>query len=1193
VYFLPFTVVAQEFRATLNGSVTDSAGAFVPGAIVQIRNAETGEVNTAETSQDGNFSVPFLRPGTYVVTAEAAGFKKAIRENIALLQGQKLSVTLTMETGAVTETVTVTSERQLLETENADRGTVIDNRRVTEFPLSGRNPLMLSTLVPGVSFRGGSARAFDNGSINRWTINGSPIASTEYQLDGAPNNTQAGNNNVGLIPSVDAVSEFRISTNSYDAQYGKTGGGIISISTKSGTNDFHGSVYDFWRRGGLSANTFQNNRNGSPRGLFKMDQYGFQVGGPVWLPKVYDGHNRTFFMVAWEKYKDDDPRALTLSVPEPEFLNGDFSKLRDANGNLITIFDPATGRLVGNNWVRDPFPGNIIPAKQINPTAQKILGFVVKPNRPSGPGTGSTYSQNNFFNPAGVNNWGNEFYNFVMRFDHNFNSKHKMYFRYAKNDRAEIKNTNGNITTFGQTETHTTRVNDAYALDWVSTLSPKAVFNVRISYSDFFETASDDGNLGFDLTSLGFPSSLVSQLPVQDYFGRYGFTDYLPPGQATSLGFDARRNTTYNYAIHPNITWIHSLHNIKTGVDLRRVRFINRDVGNAFRFDSNRVFTQRDPTVANQLQGNSIASFLLGAPSSGNVEFRANPDTTVDYAAPYIQDDWKMTPRLTINLGLRYDFNTPPRERDNNINRGFAFGTLNPVEPLVNHTVNSTSGTPTTLTLSQLNGGLLFAGVDGVPERTANIFKKGIQPRVGVAYQLRDNIVLRGGWGRYFMNPSNAFIQTAGFTFVNNAVTSLDSNRTPATNSLINPYPNGLTRPAGSNLGLRTFLGQNLTIVNPNYRLPHIDHFAVGVQMRLPFNSILDVSYVGSRGNDIESSKQINEIPLALRQQCNRDEGGDPNVCNQAFTNPFRNIAGFEGTNRFSATTLARSELARPFPQFGSINEVARNDGKTWYDSLQVTLETRRRGGVNLISTYTFSKSVALDGFLDVQQGIMQKGLTESDRPHRFTLGVVSDLPFGTGKRFFDTNHWLLGRLVSGWQLNAIFQAQSGLPWSLRSGVNYAYVKDARLPNVDRNAEVVRAIRPCVVRLENNGTRTLVTSTALAAEFGCSLTDFNFLILPSFAPTGTPLFDTRLRNTSRPNLDLSMAKTTRVSERTSLQLRFEVFNVVNAAIRPNFNNDPSNVNFGVALKRDSNNASSGAGALGAQRTVQLGVKFIF
>src|ERR1051326_1977603 len=354
------TLSGQEFRATITGHVTDQSGAAVPNVAVQLKNLGTNEAASATTDSTGNYTIPFLRPGLYTITVEAAGFKKYVRGDVTLNVGQTAAINIALELGQVTESVTVSGDVLLLDSAKADRGQVIDSQSVREFPLNARNPFMLSILSAGVNFNGNIIyqRPFDNGAIADWNINGGWDRNNEFLLDGAPNNGQAGNNNIALVPSVDAVQEIKIQTNSFDAQYGKTAGGIVNVSLKSGTNQFHGTAYEFARRIAWDANSFQNNARGADKrgcvpsdtlclkdaqGHF-LDQYGGTIGGPIIFPKLYNGRNKSFFFGAYEGYREGTPTPLSLSFPAPEFLQGDFSNLKDSTGKQIVIYNPFTGR---------------------------------------------------------------------------------------------------------------------------------------------------------------------------------------------------------------------------------------------------------------------------------------------------------------------------------------------------------------------------------------------------------------------------------------------------------------------------------------------------------------------------------------------------------------------------------------------------------------------------------------------------------------------------------------------------------------------------------------------------------------------------------------------------------------------------------------------------------------------------------
>ena len=440
---LTIALRAQDFRATITGHVYDPTNAPVANTSVQIQNLDTNETAQSHTDTAGLYSAPFLKPGRYRVSVEAPGFKKLIRDNIVLNIGQTAGLDLQLEVGQVSDSVTVTADAAVLDTEDSNRGLVIDQKRVTELPLNARNPFMLANLSAGVNFNGNAIyqRPFDNGAIADWSVNGGLNRKNEFLLDGAPNNAQAGDNNLAYVPPVDSVSEFKIQTNTYDAQYGKSAGGVLNVLTKSGANDLHGTGYEFLRRNALDANSFQNNSQGLPRSGHSLDQYGGSIGGPLFVPKLYDGRNKSFFFFNYEGYQEETPTPLTLSVPQPEFLQGDFSKLADRNGNKITIYDPATGRAgASGNWIRQPFQNNQIPANRLNPISQRILGYFRPPNTTT---AGSGYSQNNLFVPGGENLSADQFYNMVIRLDQNFGDKHHVFFRLGSNDRTETRSFNG------------------------------------------------------------------------------------------------------------------------------------------------------------------------------------------------------------------------------------------------------------------------------------------------------------------------------------------------------------------------------------------------------------------------------------------------------------------------------------------------------------------------------------------------------------------------------------------------------------------------------------------------------------------------------------------------------------------------------------------------------------------------------
>ena len=526
---LALPALTQEFRSTISGHVTDASGAAVPGAVVTAQNISNNETTTATTDGSGAYAIPFLRPGDYKVTCNAAGFKLYTQAGLNLEAAKVTGVNIHLEIGAVTESVEVTAEAMALDTQSATRSAVVTSQQVAEMPLNARNPFMLGVMMAGVTFNGAAIwqRPFDNGAIAQWSMNGGRDSSSEFMLDGAVNEGQMGNNNVAYVPIVDAVQEFNVMANMYDSQYGHTGGGIMNVVLKSGTTRFHGSAYEYMRRIGLDANTFQNNAIGKPKTNHYLDQYGFEIEGPVLIPKILksDGPVKLFYMGAFENYREGTPNPLNVSYPEPEMRTGDFSKLVDSAGQKITIYDPFTATYSSSGAIltnRVPFAGNIIPANRINPIAKAVTSYMPLPNRAAP--AGYRYANSNLSLPDYFDK--DKFYNLIMKFDFNFGSNHRAFFRHASNDRTEDRSSNGidnKPGTDGQQPFQ--RINDAYVIDWVGTISPTMILNARASYNRFIEKGYGRANEDFDLTSLGLQPSLLATLPSPIYFGRWTFNN--------------------------------------------------------------------------------------------------------------------------------------------------------------------------------------------------------------------------------------------------------------------------------------------------------------------------------------------------------------------------------------------------------------------------------------------------------------------------------------------------------------------------------------------------------------------------------------------------------------------------------------------------------------------------------------------
>jgi hypothetical protein len=866
---------------------------------------------------------------------------------------------------------------------------------------------------------------------------------------------------------------------------------------------------------------------------------------------------------------------------------GDFSKLVDSTGNAITIYDPfsatydAAGNIIAN---RQPFPNNRIPTNLINPIAANVSKYMPLPNRASPPGF--RYGNANLLIPDFFDK--DKFYNLVMKFDWNFGDKNRAYFRHASNDRTEDRAVNGidnKPGTDGQQPFQ--RINDAYVVDWVGTVSPTFILNARASYNRFIEKGFGRANDGFDFSSLGIPQSLISQLPNQDkiYFGRWNFDNGY-----NSLGRSQSNNYTDTYELMASATKLWGSHTIKFGLDVRQINYELQNTGDIFSFTGQNQWTRRVYNVSESTSGDGYASFLLGL-GSGSSNYPLFPWWKQYYTAPYIQDDWKVTRRLTLNLGLRWDFNSPAYEKWSRQNGPFNPTVASPIAPLVAPNIPSLVGAiPSSLpasyaaplvqayqNLANLKGGMTFAGVGGVGSRPFPLDKNNLGPRVGFAYQVNDKLVARGGFAEYFSNPNNDWLQANGFSTSTNIVNSNDGGRTPIADILSNPYPNGIQTPLGSSLGAATFVGRGFSWFDPGFVVPSAWQFSLGFQYQVTKDSMIDASYVGSRSYNLNMSADYNIPSLAVRKTCNYLEGGNAALCNQQVPNPFKGISYFNGTGDYTANTIGYYRMLDPFPQFGGLTQLGRNDSTIWYNSLQLNYNWRMRNGLTLLTNYTLAKQIEQWGFNDRYTNTYQQGPYFLDRPQVVKVSAVYELPFGKGQRFGAATHGFVNKLISGWEYTAFFlEPFSGFPANLPG--NAIMLKDPAKSagggyngSVDWKAYRVREWNPCVLKQDPNTGRIAPTSQSIGlgcgTDFSSNWGNYAWLETTSYAPRYTPYRSGQIRVHHALQADMSILKRTQINERLSCQFGFEAFNVFNHNYfgRNNLNTNPEDANFGSVI----------------------------
>ncbi len=1008
---------AQDFRASLTGLVTDPAGAVVPGARVSATNVSTNATSVAESNERGRYSIAFLIPGKYTVEVNAPGFKKSLREQIELQISVRVGLDISLELGAASEKVTVSSQISLLDTETASRGGIVDNDLLLNVPNPGRNIYQLAFAMPGVhkpSTSQGTAFSLDGLANSRTAINGAAtgIAGTESNTDILIDGTSdaKGDRQVIMIPALESVQEFRVLTNIFDAQYGRTGGGIITTTTKSGTNEFHGSLFERYYDDRLNANSWSNNRNRIARPERVQHNYGFQTNGPVWIPKLFDGRNRLFYMVSFDSSPSSSLYTSQFTTPLVEMKRGDFSNLLAGDGRRVTIYDPSTTRLgAGGAYIRDPFQGNRIPASRINPVGSKIVSYYPDP---TGPGVGPG-QVNNFFQTS--NNSG-ELWQWTGRGDFRLSNRHAFFGRYGETNMTRVGDLRYPAGSPAETSTILPRGRRGRTLtmDWTAMIDASTSFNLRAGFSRLENLAWNPQNQAFNPKDLGIPESTVSQFARPQY-------PVINMGAYMSQGAGPFVQADDTYSAGASAGKVIANHVMKFGVELRDFRANNLSYGAASgTYAFSKVWTQADPNRADALSGNEIATALLGHPSGGGVEIPITPAHKGKYYALFFQDDWKITRKLTLNLGLRWDYETPVFERYNRQTRGFALSSPSPIADQV----KTRPGLANCPACSNLTGGLLYAGSSGDERFAFAPDRNNFQPRIGAAYMLDGKTVIRGGFGLYSLGQW-ALGGATGFSRSTPIITTVDG-VTPSA-SMSNPYPNGLLRPVGSSLGLATDLGLGVSYNYTDRPLPISKQVSFGIQRVFGSDLLVDVSYVGNYTNGLAVSSALNAIPTS-------ELGRPAAYYNERIPNP---LAGLLPNNAaLNGSTIQRSLLMVAFPQYSNVTVAHVPAGSNRYDAMQLSVSKRFSMGLNFQFNYMITKTLEQLTLLNAQDfklndflhPTLEKRLTIFDVPQKASFLGTYEIPLGKGRPLMNGSHPLLEGILGNWKLGWNWTFQRGFP---------------------------------------------------------------------------------------------------------------------------------------------------------------------
>ncbi|GAC1663708.1 MAG: hypothetical protein NVS9B4_18740 [Candidatus Acidiferrum sp.] len=1142
---------AQESRGSIVGRVTDPSGAAIPGTEVTVTNTQTNIAIKTITEATGEYTVLYLIPGQYSLSVQASGFKNLVRQGIDVRVGDRLTVDLQLEFGTTTETVTVTAEAPLLETANGSGGQVIDQRRISELPLSDGNPFVLARLAPGIAYTGDLkfSRPFDNFGTSAIRVNGSP-GGNEFSLDGFPNMTTS--RRVAFVPPSDAVQEFKVQTTSFDAEYGHTAGADVNVTLKSGANALHGSAYEFVRNDKLSANDFFLNRAGKPRAPVRYNRYGGSVGGPVWLPKIYNGHDRTFFFFAYEALPDVFPEPGQFTVPTEAERNGDFSALLSQG---ITIYDPATAVKItsgpnAGRIQRSPLKCgtqmNVICADRLSAIAKNYLAFYPHSNQP-----GDSLGRNNFIS---ANPRSDRFNAEVLRLDHNLSSKQKFFFHFIRNWRRELRNnwsgvTNGVMATGG----FLFRINDGFGYDHVYTFSPTTLLDARLGFSSFVEAGQRPSAGAFDPATLGFSSQTTPLFKGSRYLPAFGI------GGFDGLGGDLGSfNRFMIYSLQPTLTKILNRHTLRIGYDFRSYREDASSPGNAAgQYIFGTAFT-RGPfdNSPSATIGQDLASFMLGLPTGGGIDRNASRANQTLYHGLFFQDDWRVSPKLTLNMGIRFDYEGATTERyDRNI-RGFDTTSPSPIEAAARAAYAANPIPEVSPSNFRVRGGLLFA--DSTRRGFWMPEKNNFQPRIGFAYRLGKQNVVRGGWGISSIPFIVDAINQSGFSQSTQIVPSLDNGLTFRAN-LFNPFPDGVAEPPGSSLGLGTSIGRGLNFTPVDRHVGLVQHWALSLQRELGGRWLVEGTYVGTRGDRLTTfNGAIDALPRQFLSTSPIRDDATNNFLTALVSNPFKGLAPGTGLN---GSTVQRAQLLLPYPQFTGIG-AQRYDGSSIYHSGQLRVEKRFSRGYTLLASYTWSKLIEKVSFLNATDTDYEKRISGDDVSHRIVVSGIWELPFGRGRKWGSDLPAAVNHALGGWQFEGIFQAQTGFPLGLG---NVAYFGDPSQLRANINGKTVDNtfdqsgfyvggivnIKDPRIRLVNN-IRTLPS------------------VLPGFRGQGLNLWD------------LSIIKKFSITERVKLQFRSEFLNAFN---HPQFNGpnlDTTSSSFGKVTSQNN-----------LPRNIQLGLKLTF
>ncbi|MGD0500713.1 MAG: TonB-dependent receptor [Bryobacteraceae bacterium] len=1149
--FLAAALFGQEYRGAITGRALDPSGAAVPGAHVTVTNIETNVHITSDSNADGLYTMPYLQPGMYTLRAEHAGFKVFERTPIEIRINATVQVDAQLQLGNATETVNVQAATPLLDMASASQGESVDAKRVEELPIQQGVPYHLIALTPGVA-RTGTNMLDENpydGTIIQYSVGGASASANVIIIDGAvTGQVSGGGNGPTFSPPQESVGEFRMMTQSYDSQQGWGQGASVSVSIKSGTNTIHGAIDDYGGgNGSFVANNALSVLHGLPHvltGPYYRRELG--VGGPVYIPKVYDGRNKTFWFVGYTGLLHDQVKTQNFTVPTVPEQSGDFSALL-AVGSNYQIYDPNSRTPGANGRVNSaPLPGNIIPASIFNKTADSKIGvgllqYWPQPN--AGPSLGETADgTNNYYSPTrGQINW---YTGLDLRFDHNFSDRNRWYGSMHRFDRHNHDYDIFNNDVSGDNwDTHPR----GGEMDDVYVISPSFVVDARMSIDINNRLVTSVGSkvLNWRYTANGFPAYMdalidpaIERMPSFSPGGDTG----IPPG--ANLQYYV--GLTYEPSLH--FTKTHGTHTMNFGWDMlvRKDDTYTPGLGatGSYSFSGTYMVGPLDnSSSAPSSMGQGLAQMEYGLPNSSSITRTPSSASQSISHALYFQEDWRVSRRLTVNLGLRYEWWGPDSERFDRSTEGwnpFATHTWAPAVE-ANYLLHPT---PEVSTLPLL-GGLLFAGAaNGGSHELYNSSPHDFMPRIGFSYGLTPKTVLHGGYGIFFGAMGDLFAgpSQAGYSVTTTTNASVNTGLTYA-NPLSNPFPTGVVAPLGAAWGVEANVGSSISVLKQNPADLYVQRWSLGIQRELPERVVVSISYNGSRGVHLSTSKALDALPNKYLSTLPTRDQTNYNYLTAAITNPFAGLVP-AGTSLYSGTTVQRTQLLIPYPEFTGVSYNTQQ-GYNMYNSLQVNAERRFANGFTGTLAFTWQNDMSATGFLNSADPMPYKVPDGTDFPVSFDASGLYNLPIGHGHLLLGNSSKLVDSLLGGWQIQGVVRYQTGPPLgfgnSLLNGTCPTWASIA-LPKDQRN----------FYHEFNTSCFNTVSNQQLVDNLRTLPTTFSYIRGPNWI-----------------NVDLSGIKRFKLGERVAAEMRWEFLNAFNNVWWGSIDTGPTSSTFGQATYENS------------------------